>query len=123
MMYCRRCNNTHWERTKPQGLLERLASLRLQRPYRIWLDLFEFQTVEDLDAQSKRTPQKQRDEMPPLRRTRSAIPQAWDREAAVLYENLSMLRMRNAFSQIQTRIASAARSPVVTAPSIKGPIK
>jgi len=34
MMYCRRCNNTHWERTKPQGLLERLAFLRLQRPYR-----------------------------------------------------------------------------------------
>jgi DNA-directed RNA polymerase subunit RPC12/RpoP len=34
MMYCRRCNNTHWEKSEPQGLLEWLAFLRLQQPYR-----------------------------------------------------------------------------------------
>src|SRR5437867_4496560 len=34
MMYCRRCNNTHWEKMKPRGVIERLALLRLKRPYR-----------------------------------------------------------------------------------------
>jgi hypothetical protein len=34
MMYCPRCNNTHWEPVEPRNFLDRLAILRLQRPYR-----------------------------------------------------------------------------------------
>src|SRR5215470_483506 len=33
MMYCPRCNNTHWTITKPRGWLDRLAILRLKRPF------------------------------------------------------------------------------------------
>jgi uncharacterized protein with PIN domain len=34
MMYCPRCNNTYWVRSRPRDVSERLAILRLKRPYR-----------------------------------------------------------------------------------------
>jgi hypothetical protein len=34
MMYCPRCNNTHWIRTKRKTILERISLLALKRPYR-----------------------------------------------------------------------------------------
>jgi transcriptional regulator NrdR family protein len=34
MMYCPRCNNTHWKPTEGRKLRERLAWLLLRRPYR-----------------------------------------------------------------------------------------
>src|SRR5205085_8961955 len=34
MMYCRRCNNTHWARIKPRGFRDHLAILSLRCPYR-----------------------------------------------------------------------------------------
>jgi DNA-directed RNA polymerase subunit RPC12/RpoP len=33
-MYCPRCNNTHWLIARPRDWLDRLAILRLKRPYR-----------------------------------------------------------------------------------------
>ena len=33
MMYCPKCNNTHWVKIKPRRLADRLAILRLKRPY------------------------------------------------------------------------------------------
>jgi uncharacterized protein with PIN domain len=33
MMYCRRCNNTHWAKTQARNALDRLALLILRRPY------------------------------------------------------------------------------------------
>src|SRR5262245_59789961 len=34
MMYCPRCNNTYWIRIDPRGIKDRIAVLRLKRPYR-----------------------------------------------------------------------------------------
>lgn len=34
MMYCARCNNTHWVKMEPRRSADRLAMLRLKRPYR-----------------------------------------------------------------------------------------
>src|SRR5438094_328516 len=34
MMYCPRCNNTHWVKIKARDYRDRLAILRLKRPYR-----------------------------------------------------------------------------------------
>jgi hypothetical protein len=34
MIYCPRCNNTHWVTTRHRDWLDRLAILRLKRPYR-----------------------------------------------------------------------------------------
>src|SRR5262249_47054940 len=34
MMKCPGCNNTHWIRSAPRGFADRLAILRLKRPYR-----------------------------------------------------------------------------------------
>jgi hypothetical protein len=34
MMYCPRCKNTHWVQTKPRHFADRMAVLRLKRPYK-----------------------------------------------------------------------------------------
>jgi DNA-directed RNA polymerase subunit RPC12/RpoP len=34
MLYCPRCNNTHWKRVAAKGAADRLLRLRLKRQYR-----------------------------------------------------------------------------------------
>ena len=34
MMYCPKCNNTHWVKTKPRHFTDRLGILRLKRTYK-----------------------------------------------------------------------------------------
>src|SRR5258706_4973498 len=34
MMYCPRCNNTHWDKIKGRHFKDHLAILRLKRPFR-----------------------------------------------------------------------------------------
>jgi len=33
MMYCPKCNNTHWARIEPRNWMDQIAMLRLRRPY------------------------------------------------------------------------------------------
>ena len=85
-----------------------------------------FQMVETLTAEAQNTAPETEHAgfaLSGVRRWCPEIPQARTRTIAFLRQSVSLFRMQSALSRFQVGIASAARKPVVIAPSMTGPSK